>query len=58
MIKESVQQFLNRGGKIISCKSGKAKGSKLNFTHSSAVFSSGRKKLTLRDANFYLKLSN
>jgi len=51
---ETVEEFLARGGKITHCKPGKAAGSKLNFTHSSTVFNRGRKKNTLKDANFYL----
>ncbi len=54
MVKETVSDFLARGGKVTNCKSGKAKGSNLGFSHPSSVFSRGRKYNTLQDANFYL----
>jgi len=55
MSKETIKEFMARGGKITHCKDGQAKGSKLAFTHSASIFCKGRKKSTLKDANFYLR---
>jgi len=54
MEKESIEEFIARGGKITHCKSGKAAGSDLGFKWKYSVSNKGRKKNTLKDNNFYL----
>ena len=47
-MKESIDEYRARGGKITHCPPGKAKGSDFGFKHKSSIFNQGRKKTTLK----------